>query len=392
VSRFLLVTLPLPGHVNPAVAVATALRERGHDVAWAGPESYLRPLIGPDATVYPTGLRPYRGQRDRGAKSVTSVWDSFVVPYARFILPAVERAVTAYRPDAMVVDQHAIAGALVAHRHDLPWATLAPGAMELTRPFAGRPKVDAWIQGHLAALWSTAGLPGGPSFDLRFSPYLVLALTTRALTGNEQFPEHFALVGPVLTSRAGDRELPSPEFVADRRAVLITVGTLAQDLSRDFHSRAVASLAPLGDQLQAIVVAPPESVPDPPAHVQVVPRVPMLELMPYLDAVVCHGGQNTVCEALAHGVPLVVAPIKDDQPILAAQVARAAAGIRVRFPRVRPEQLREAILSVLDEPSYQHAAQRVGASFAEAGGAATAAARLTTLARSPAEGLEVPFS
>src|SRR6185436_6767034 len=95
---------------------------------------------------------------------------------------------------------------------------------------------------------------------------------------------------------------------------------------------------------------------DAPAHVLVVPQVPMLELLPHLDAVVSHGGLNTVCEALAHGVPLVVAPIRGDQPINAHHVAAAGAGVRVRFDRDPPERLRAAILSVLDDPGYREAA------------------------------------
>ncbi|MFD7736541.1 glycosyltransferase, partial [Kitasatospora phosalacinea] len=114
-------------------------------------------------------------------------------------------------------------------------------------------------------------------------------------------------------------------------------------------------------------------------HVLVRPRVPVLELMPKLAAVVSHGGLNTVCEALAHGVPLVVAPIKGDQPINAAQVVAAGAGRRVRFASVRPQPLREDLLAVLDDPSYRAAARRVGESFAAAGGASAAADHLEAL-------------
>ncbi|MFD0634038.1 hypothetical protein ACFQ9X_23250 [Catenulispora yoronensis] len=35
-SRFLFVSLPLTGHVNPMAAVAKTLSAQGHDVAWAG--------------------------------------------------------------------------------------------------------------------------------------------------------------------------------------------------------------------------------------------------------------------------------------------------------------------------------------------------------------------
>jgi len=96
--------------------------------------------------------------------------------------------------------------------------------------------------------------------------------------------------------------------------------------------------------------------------------------------VVSHGGHNTVCETLAHGLPLVLAPIRDDQPIVADQVVRAGAGRRVRFGRVRPDELLEAVRAVLLEPSYRDAAGVIRQSFLDAGGAAAAADALEALA------------
>lgn len=380
-SRFLFVTLPLPGHAYPAMAVARAVRERGHDVAWAGSEAFLRPLVGPDAVVYPTGMRPLRGQRDRGARSVKSLWEGFVVPFARFTLPALDRAVQAYRPDVLVNDQHALAGALVAHRHRLRWASLVVSQLELARPFRDLPRVEAWIQANLATLWTAAQLPAEPAIDLRFSPYLVLA--TGLAPTEAGLPDQVRVVGPVLGGRPPDPGFRWEGRDPDRRAVLVTMGTMSQDIAADFYRRTVRALRDLGDRVQAIVVAPPEAVPDPPAHVRVVTQVPTLELMPLLDAVVCHGGQGTVCEALIHGVPLVIAPIRTDQPIVAEQVARAGAGLRVPFGRVRPEQLRSALTAVLDDPAYRNAAQRVRASLATLGGPPAAAEYLEALAHSP---------
>ena len=377
-SRFLFVAPPLAGHVNPMSGVAQALARRGHEVAWAASEMLVRPLLGPDATVYPTGSRVYRQQADRGLAAVKSLWERFILPFTRFTLPGVEKAVQAYAPDVLVVDQHAPAGALVAHRHGLPWATMACSAMELTRPFASLPKVEAWVEGHLTRLWATAGLPPEERFDLRFSPYLLISFTGTALTGDVAFPPHFALVGPALADR------PAPDFPwqwldPGRRHVLVTTGTLADDLTTDFRHRAVEAVRPLADRVQAVLVAPDGTVPDPPGHVLVMPRVPMLSLLPHLDAVVSHGGQNTVCEALAHGLPLVVAPIRHDQPVNAAQVAAAGAGIRVPFARVSAERLRAAVTAVLEEPGYRAAAGRVRDSFATAGGAPAAAALLERL-------------
>jgi zeaxanthin glucosyltransferase len=382
-SRFLFVTPPMAGHVNPAAAVAQALAARGHEVAWAGSQARLSALLGPDALVYPTGMRLYRGLADTGMAAVKSLWEGFVVPFARFTLAAVERAVDAYQPDVLAVDQHALAGVLAAQRRGLPWATMCASAMELTRPLRGMPKVEDWIHGLMAGLWAEARMPGEAP-DLRFSPYLVIAFTGVALTGGCPFPGHFALVGAALSDRPSVTAFPWDRLDPRRRHVLVTVGTLAQDVaagSADFYARAAEALRPIGDSVQGIVIAPDGVLPGPAGHLLVTARAPVLELMPQLDAVVSHGGLNTVCEALSEGVPLVIAPIRHDQPVNAAQVAAAGAGIRVRFGRVNPDQLRAAMLAVLDDPAYRAAAGTVRDSFAAAGGAPVAAERLEQLAR-----------
>jgi MGT family glycosyltransferase len=383
VARFLFHALPLVGHVNPMAAVARALAARGHETAWSGSVVFLRPLLGQDVTIFGTGMRLYRGGlRDHGMAATKSRWEGYVVPHARFAMDAVTDAAREWRADALVVDQHALAGALAAHRCGLPWATMAPTTMELTRPYRALPKVEAWIAGLMATLWREAGLPGPPPHDLRFSPHLVVAFTAPTLLGPDvEHDARTALVGPALAERPGDEDFPWSWLDPARRHVLVTVGTLAQDVAKDFYQRMVDALEPLADRLQAVFVAPATTLADVGDHILVVGRAPVLALLPRLHAVVTHGGLNTVCEALAHGVPLVVAPIKSDQPINADQVVAAGAGVRVSFVRARPEQLRAAVLAVLDDPAHAAAAHRVRADLARAGGAPAAAIRLEALVR-----------
>src|SRR5690349_8017619 len=105
-SRFLFVVPPLIGHVNPARSVAAQLQADGHQVAWTGSLMTLRPMLGPDATIYKTGTRIHRAQADQGLASIKSLWEQFIVPYTRFILPAVDRAIGDFEPDVVVCDQH----------------------------------------------------------------------------------------------------------------------------------------------------------------------------------------------------------------------------------------------------------------------------------------------
>jgi MGT family glycosyltransferase len=188
------------------------------------------------------------------------------------------------------------------------------------------------------------------------------------------FGDHYVFTGPALTGRADDTPFPWEWLDPGRRHVLVSLGTLNGPTGERFF-RVVTEA--LDDELQAVVVGPPRE--DAPENILFAERVPQLALLRHMDAVVSHGGHNTVCESLAHGLPLVVTPIRDDQPIVAQQVADAGVGIRLRFGRLRATELRDAIAAVLDDDSYRCAARRIRDSFAAAGGAVAAADRLEKL-------------
>lgn len=378
-ARFLFVVVPIVARLWPAVAIGDALADEGHDVAWCGPESGLRPLVAPGAAVYPTGRRSYREIAQIGTAAVRELWDEYVMPLNRFISRAVDRAVTEYQPDVVVADQYALAGALAAEKHGLRWATLAAGVLELT-PLAADPGLHEWVHSKLAQAVAAAGLPADDGLDLLFSPYLVIATTTQALTGMARMPEHYALIGAALGSRRTDPSFRWDWWDPRQRHVLVTFGTLSEHLARSFLTRMTAALEPMAGQVQAVLNVADDAVPQPPPNVLVAPRIPMLELMPRLDAVICQAGQSTVNEALVHGVPLVVAPARLGQLATAEHVTRAGAGVAVSHSQATCEQLAAAVTAVLEEPGYRAHARRMAGEFRAAGGTGAAAARLITLA------------
>jgi UDP:flavonoid glycosyltransferase YjiC (YdhE family) len=201
------------------------------------------------------------------------------------------------------------------------------------------------------------------------------------LTGAAPIPGQCVLIGAALGARRTDPSFSWDWWDPGRRHVLVTAGTLSAHLVRDFLARMMAALEPMGSRVQAVFNAAADAVPDPPPHVLVAPRVPMLDLMPRLDAVICQAGQSTVNEALVHGVPLVVAPIRWEQAV-AEQVTRAGVGIEVAFSEATPAQLAAAVTAVLDEPGYRAHARRISEGFSAAGGTGAAAAHLIALAAS----------
>jgi MGT family glycosyltransferase len=387
VSQFLFVVPPLVGHILPTVALGQELGGRGHQVCWVGHTETVSPLLPPGARLIPVAadcggqlLAQFRRRPlgMRGAAAFRFLWADFLIPLAASMVPGVAAAVDEFAPDVLVVDQHALAGALVARQHGLPWATSATTSAELTDLFATAPKLGAWTRQLLADFQRSYAV--SDPVDLRFSDHLVLAFTTATLAGPVcDFPGHYVFVGPAMGARTGGPEFPWSWLRTDRQHVLVSLGTVNQKVGQRFFATAVQAVEPLADRLQAILVAPPGLIPRSPDHVLVREFVPQLDLLPQLHAVVSHAGHNTVCEALAHSVPLVVAPIRDDQPVIARQVVNARAGVRVHFSRVGATELRNAITTVLDDPSYRAAARRVQTSFTTAGGAAAAADHLEKL-------------
>ncbi len=384
-SRFLFVVPPLVGHVNPTVGVAAALAERGHQVAWAGDADFVRHRVGPQAVVFPCA-GPLHGVGDAcrppqimGTAALKFLWERFLVPLAELMVPGVQAAVERFAPDALVVDQQAVAGALVAERMGLVWATSATTSGELTDPLLGMPKVEGWVHEVLADLRRRYG-NRTVAGDLRFSPHLVLAFTTEALVGStDHLGEHVRFVGPSIAARPGSGDFPWDWLDGERPVVLVSLGTANTDVGARFLRECARALGASPDR-QAVIVDPDGVLGAVEEHVLVQRTVPQLGLLSHVSAVVCHAGHNTVCEALSHGLPLVVAPIRDDQPIVAQQVVDAGAGIRLRFNRATAAQIGPAVQAVLTEPSYRQAAQRVQESFTAAGGATTAARHLEELA------------
>lgn len=385
-GRFLFVVPPMVGHVNPTVPVGLALRARGHDVAWTGPAEVVGDVLPDDVDFLPVALSPSlresiatRAPDRRGVNALRHLVAEFLMPLAEDMLPGVLAAVHRTAPDVIIVDQQALAGLAVAEMLGVPWATSATTTATLLDQMELMPRLQEWADGQQRDFLRKAGVDEAvaDTVDLRFSPHLVLVFSTEAFVGRSGFPAHYRFVGPSIGARRDDIPFDWGWIDHDDPTVLVSLGTLNEHNGGRFFTAAAQALATL--DVRGLIVAPDGIVDCHAPNVRVLPRVPQLALMPHLSAVVSHAGHNTVCEALAHGVPLVVAPIRDDQPAIAEQVVNARAGVRVRFRRATPTDIGEALTEVLTNPTLKAAATAVQSSFASAGGPEAAATEIETL-------------
>lgn len=165
---------------------------------------------------------------------------------------------------------------------------------------------------------------------------------------------HFA--GP-LVAPASDVDVPPwwDELDGSRPIIHVTQGTIANS---DFGQLVLPTVAAMAASDVLVVVSTGgrarDSLPaDLPANVRVAPYLPYDRLLPLVDAVVTNGGYGGVQQALAHGVPLVVAGQTEDKIEVSARVGWSGAGINLKTNRPSAAAVGAAVSRVLGGPGFR---------------------------------------
>ncbi|MGH8444719.1 MAG: glycosyltransferase [Solimonas sp.] len=388
-ARILFTVPPLTGHLNPALAVADELERRGHTVAWALHRRQLGDKLPPRARIYPLDAGEGEAGSDlgavssqvRGLESVRLFFEDYTIPLAERLFAPLDAIARSFLPDVMVVDHQMPAGALVARGLGLPWATLVTTSASILKM---SPVFDNWVAAQYHGLQRRC-LPQLPAVERPdFSPHRVVVFTVEALLGqvHERIAAPYAFVGPTRGEGRRQVDFPWDWLRPERRSLLISLGTVSRDRDTRFFEVMLAALAGL-PELQAVMVAPPSLAVLAPDNVLVRDYVPQTALLARVDGVICHAGHNTVCEALLQGLPLIVAPIRDDQPVIARQVIDAGAGLFMRHGKVTAAAARATIETLLATPSLAEQARRIGQNLQAAPGALGAADEIAALADAP---------
>ena len=167
--------------------------------------------------------------------------------------------------------------------------------------------------------------------------------------------------------RLGDLTLPTG---AGTR-VLVALGTFLS--ARADVLRTAVQAAHLGGWRLSLASGstPVEQLEPFPPGALVAEHLPQVALLERTDVLVTHGGNNSVTEACAAGVPMIVLPMSTDQFAGAAAIERAGAGIVLDPNDLTADSLCRAVAAV----TGGHAAGRAAAiarSIADDGGAAAA--------------------
>jgi MGT family glycosyltransferase len=407
-SRILIASIQVTGHVLPALPIARVLVERGHEVWFYTGAKFRAKVEATGATYLPMSpqydyddskMSEVFPERDRlkGLSQLKFDLKHAFIDAARGQLADLEPVIQRLQPDLMLTDPAFTGGMPLRYRFDIPLVLY--GILPLTAtsrdtaPYGlallpdnsplGRLRNRAlnWfsekvvmgdVQRYAANVMSELGVPNVPFhlFDFAAEADLFLQFTDEAF----EYPRsdlkgeiHF--VGPILPSLSmSDFTPPSwwAEMIESRKPVVhVTQGTLATDSAQLIRP----TLQALADEDVLVIVAtggkPAESIGmDPlPANARVEPFIPYGPFLPHVDVMVTNGGYGGVHLALANGIPLVVAGASEDKPEVANRVAWSGVGLNLKTGRPTPAQIKSAMRRILSDPTYREHARQMQARF-----------------------------
>ena len=398
--RILVTAWSFPGHINPTVALARALAERGHDVAFSTGERAravierqgfsLYPLRHLDEEkVYATVFSPI----SRSMLSRAAVLEDWLLKTLPDQVKDQQLAIADWKPDVVVSDVTMWGTPLVLHELTevpcaicsfapgcmIPGPSVPPWGMGLPSPRNWPTRLLCWTAGfvtemRVAGFRRTAnrvraqfGLPplNVPIHEYLGSMPLYLVPSVPELDFNRRdLPPSVHYIGPLIwndTNRAKPLEWLAA-LSRERPWVHVTEGTMHvyEPFLLQAAARGLANLP-----MEVIMTTGGTRAPEELGLGALAPNVHLeawiahTELFPHTDVVITTGGAGTILTALEAGIPLLIAPTEWDKTDNAQRVVEAGAAIRISPGRCSPQRLRTAVERLLTDPSYRENAKRL---------------------------------
>jgi vancomycin aglycone glucosyltransferase len=401
--RILLAPHGTRGDVQPIVALAVALRARGHDVVLTVPANFVAWVRGYGFNTESDGIDVEARLRSAGADLQSLSWQ---MRYLSHITPLLFEPVARASEGCELIIGAGLqfAAASVAEERGVPYAhavycPCATPSSAAPPPNVHRQTLPRWIN---RLLWKA----GGPIADLALRGHINRGRATLGLKPLDS-PVSQILKGQVIL--AADPDLgPMPDDAPERTVstdawVLDEPGTLAPRVEAFLRQGAApiyigfgSMVAPRVPELVAQAVAAVRAIgrgaviaggwASLERHVRAaddvltVDAVPHSLIFPRVAAAVHHGGAGTTTAAARAGVPQVLLPHILDQYYWAHRVEVLGLG-----PRALPVELATAdalcdrIRSAVSDPLIRERVKRLAPSVAARNGVTTAVEHLEAL-------------
>jgi UDP:flavonoid glycosyltransferase YjiC (YdhE family) len=124
-----------------------------------------------------------------------------------------------------------------------------------------------------------------------------------------------------------------------------------------------------------------ETVAMAPGNFRITDYAPGREILKRSEAIIFHGGNSTMYQALEAGVPMIALWNQLEQKLTGAMIEKRGFGLYHQARKTSAEWLVNALKEIMENPKYRQASQRYSADVANAQGAVNAAKFLVEFAR-----------
>lgn len=382
-------------HVSRLLEIAKILRQRGHEVLFAGHGKYLRVA---ERDGFQTRELPYVPV-ERLVRIVRTgrLWELYPERELDAFMAAERSLYEAFRPDLAMLDNRPTArtsaeraglrtaGVLNVHMSNyrkipfFSYAQLAGGrsipglalADRLENGFEYR-LYDRLVMGGLNRIRRRLGLRRLYAYEHEEGDIALLS-DIPEFNPAGPLPAHARFVGPLTWHNA----LPAPACLDRLNPELPTVYLSLGSEGLDELVARLDELARHGIQVVVATGAASPALKVPPAEgVFLEPYVNTELLLPHCDLVCCHGGNGTLYQALRHGLPCVVVATHAEQYYGGKRIQQLGLGRALTLKQLQKRgmaHLAGLIREVLESGEYQRKAEQFSGHFESWRGAELAA-------------------
>jgi UDP:flavonoid glycosyltransferase YjiC (YdhE family) len=388
---------PMFGHFHAMVPLAQALKEGGHDVAFATGKGFGPVIQRNGFRHFPCGmdfdgskdifeaLPEWKGLAARYENQGLRQLGGFIEVLAPLMADDLIPVMRSWKPDLIVRDPVEFGGYIAAE---------IDGLAHASGMWAVYISAKALCPQAVMKLRRRYGLPEDPALDT-LDRYLAFDFLppSWAFPDMPYPPVAHRFCAPPFDMSGGNEILPAwVDRLSGRPTVYATLGTTFNQAPDVFR----AILAGLAEQNVNLVMTTGRSM-DPaqfgpqPDHIRIERYIPQSLILPRCHALIFHGGYNSLLSALWHGLPMVIIPqgAGDNLPT-AWRCAAMGLGAFVDETPPKPESIRKAVKTVLERPSFRVRAREVQGEIKSLPSLAQAVKRLEILAKARVPQPRVP--
>jgi len=391
-SKIIVITVPVEGHFNPFAPILTKLVQNGHDVICFAGRKFQKRVENAGATFLPPPIKwdtsiqetydVFPELRNKSGLAQLKLYIKLVMfDPVPDLINELKNRIDNFQPDLIISDSFLIVGSWVTEFYNIPSVRISVLPLNIPGknipPFGLgllpgkslfsklRNNILRWllkkllfnnVQKYGEEIRNKIGLPAlGKSFIMKEFEDANLFLHTSIPNfeyPREEFPPILRFIGPIITPPNVNYKKPEwwSEIEKDIPVVLINQGTV----SKDYVDLILPAIEALKNENIILIAVPVKEgeIMNLPENVHTEPYIPFGNLLPHVDLLITNGGFGATQNALAYGIPVIIAGATEDKMEVAARLEYSGAGINLRNQKPTSKDIMNAYRKIISNPSF----------------------------------------